>query len=367
MGQGSIGVAVIGTGFGQKVHIPALQIHHRTEVVAVYHRDRNRAQAIAEQHQIPHASDDLAEILALDAVQAVTIATPPFLHFEMTCEAIKAGKHVLLEKPMALDETEAQHLYKLAQQHAVAAVMDFEFRFIPAWQYLAELLRENYVGQIRLIKIDWLASSRASADRHWNWYAQKDLGGGALGAIGSHLFDYIAWLFGPIERLCAHMSTSIPMRFDPIAQIDKTVDADDTCHLLLELQGGIPCQVALSSVTYAGRGHWLEIYGDQGTLVLGSANQSDYVHGFELWAAKAGEPLAPLPIPDSLDFPQVYPDGRLAPFIRVVNHWVTCIDNGTHSGSASVPSFAEGLYSQRLMDLTHESHEKRAWVNVPSY
>jgi predicted dehydrogenase len=360
MGQGSIGVAVIGTGFGQKVHIPGLQAHHRTEVVSVYHRDLNQAQAIADQYQIPHASEDLSAILALDSVQAVSIATPPFLHFDMACEALKAGKHVLLEKPMALDTTEAEHLLKLAQRQQVAAVMDFEFRFIPAWQYFAECLSQQYVGQIRLIKIDWLAASRASADRPWNWYAQKDLGGGVLGAIGSHLFDYIAWLFGPIEQLCAHMSTSIPIRFDPLAQLDKTVDADDTCYLTLELKGNIPCQVALSSVTYAGRGHWVEVYGDQGTLVLGSANQSDYVHGFELWAAKAGEPLAQLTIPERLNFPQVYTDGRLAPFIRVVNHWANCIDSGT----LSAPSFAEGLYSQRLMDLTHQSHEQRAWVKV---
>ena len=78
-----IGVAVVGTGFGQKVHIPAFQAHHNTKIVAVYHRDINKAKTIAETHNIPYASDNLAEILALPTVEAVSISTPPFLHYEM--------------------------------------------------------------------------------------------------------------------------------------------------------------------------------------------------------------------------------------------------------------------------------------------
>jgi predicted dehydrogenase len=359
----AIGVAVVGTGFGEKIHIPGFQAHPHTQVAAVYHRDIAQAKAIAQSHNIPQACDRLEDILALPDVEAVSISTPPFLHYEMAKLALQAGKHLLLEKPTTLSATEARELYQLAVANNVVAMMDFEFRFVPAWQLFAEYLAEDYVGQKRLIKIDWLVSSRADASRPWNWYAQKDKGGGALGAVGSHAFDYISWLFGPVRRLCAQLSTAIPERPDPAEDGKlKLVDADDTCLVILELADGTPCQLCISSVTYQGRGHFVEVYGDRGTLVLGSENQKDYVHGFRLLAAPAGKPLTEVEIPNRLVFARNYSDGRLAPFIRVVDEWVQGID----AGKAMIPSLREGVYSQLLMDLTHQSHETGTWLNVPS-
>ncbi|MBE7384506.1 MAG: Gfo/Idh/MocA family oxidoreductase [Leptolyngbya sp. SIO1E4] len=355
-----LGIAVVGTGFGQKVHIPGFQIHHRTQVVAVYHRDAETAQAIAAKHDIPHGCSTLAAVLALADVDAVSIATPPFLHLSMATEALQAGKHILLEKPTALSVEEARKIELLAQQHQRVAVMDFEFRFVPAWQRLAELLAEGYVGSPRLIKVDWMVPGRADPTRAWNWYARQDQGGGTLGAFASHTFDYLAWLFGPAKRLCANLKTAIPQRPDPATGDLKPVDADDTCTLMLELLDGTPCQITISSVTYGGRGHWVEVYGDRGTLVLGSDNLKDYVHGFKLYGAEAGAPLAELPVPERLAFPKTFEDGRLAPFIRTVDHWVACIEQG----QASAPAMAEGVYSQLLMDLAHQSHQRGGWMDV---
>jgi predicted dehydrogenase len=361
MSQSSIGVAVVGTGFGQKIHIPGLQVHHRTDIVAVYHRNLDKAKAIAQSHHIPHACQTIEDLVALPSVQAVSLSTPPFLHYEMAKVILQAGKHLLLEKPTALNVQEAIDLYRLAQNQGAIVTLDFEFRFVPAWQRLAELLAEGYVGNKRLIKVDWLVSSRADATKPWNWYARKDQGGGALGAIGSHCFDYLAWLFSPVKRLSGRLSTTIPTRVDPTTGTTKPVDADDTCCLMLELEEGTPCQVALSAVTYQGRGHWVEVYGDRGTLVLGSGNQSDYVHGFKLLGSQNGEPLQELEIPERLAFPQTYADGRLAPFVRVVDRWVESMNGGR----SMTPSLREGVYSQLLMDLTHQSHETNAWVEVP--
>ncbi len=366
-----IGIAVVGTGFGQKIHIPGFQAHHRTEVVAVYHRNLDKAQAIASSHNIPYACNSIEDIVAIPEVAGVSISTPPFLHFEMAKKVLEAGKHLLLEKPTALTANEARELYKLAnksqanleqQSPRTIATMDFEFRFIPAWQMLAELLATGYVGEKRLIKIDWLVSGRADANRPWNWYSQKEQGGGVLGATGSHVFDYINWLFGSPQRLSGQLITGIAARPDPNDSGKlKPVDADDSCILMLELAGGIPCQVCLSSVTYQGRGHWVEIYGSKGTLVLGSDNQQDYVHGFRLWGSQGGQPLAEIKIPQRLEFPQVYPDGRIAPFIRVVDKWIEAIDGG----ESLIPSLREGVYSQLLMDLTQESNATGTWVNIP--
>lgn len=356
-----IGVAVVGTGFGQKVHIPGLEAHHRTKVVAVWNRDRAKAQQVASKHNIPLATDSLAEILAADAVQAVTLATPPFAHYNMAKDIISAGKHLLLEKPVTLSVEEAEHLHQLATDNNVIVIPDFEFRFIPAWQHFAELLNQNIVGKKRLIKIDWLASSRASSERAWNWYAQKEQGGGALGSIGSHTFDYINWLFGRAISISATLSTSIPQRPDPATGEMKPVNSDDVCAITLTLADGTLCQITLSAVSYAGRGHFIEVYGDKGTLVIGNPSQKDYVNGFKVYRSVLGTELQESPIPERLAFPELYDDGRTAPFVRVVDHWVNCIDNG----EATAPAMAEGIYSQRLMDLTHLSSDSKTQITVP--
>ena len=361
--QGKIGVALVGTGFGQKIHLPAFQIHPDTEVVALYHRDLEKANSIALEHNIPIASDDLKAICTAETVDVVSISTPPFLHYEMAKLALEHRKHILLEKPLNLNAYETRDLYRLAQQKGLIAMADFEFRFVPAWQLLAEYLQQDYVGDIRLIKIDWLVTSRANPERAWNWYSLKEQGGGALGAIGSHVFDYISWLFGEIGMISGYLGCTIPQRPDPKDNNQlKPVTADDTSLIMLELTNGIPVNVSLSSVTYQGRGHWLEIYGEKGTLVLGSDNLKDYVHGFKLYGSQDGNSLEEIGVPQRLDFPKVYSDGRLAPVLRVVDKLVQNIRNQTNMA----PSLREGVYSQLLMDLTHQSHQQKQWLRVPN-
>ncbi len=362
-----IGVAIVGTGFGQKVHIPAFQAHPDTQIIAVYHRDFSKAKAIADQHGIPHACDQVADAIAL--ADGVSISTPPWLHYPIAKAALQAQKHVFLEKPAALQISEVQELEDLAAKHNLAGNLNFEFRYVPAWMRLKELLQEGYVGHKRLIKVDWLVPGRADSSRAWSWHCSKAEGGGALGALGSHTFDYLSWLFGPVKRLCADLSVTIPTRPDPVTGQPKLVDADDTCSLLLKLANGTPCQVNISFSTYQGRGHWLEVYGDRGSLVLGSSHQTDYVHGFELWGSQQGRfpagrqsrTLEKLKIPERLEFEQPFADGRIAPTLRVIDRWVASI----RSRKILSPAFKEGMYSQLLMDLSHESNMIGRWVEVP--
>lgn len=360
----SLGVAIVGTGFGKKVHIPAFQIHPNTVPVAVYNRSLDKARAIALENDIPHASNQLETLLSLPDVDAVSISTPPFLHYEMAKATLKAGKHLLLEKPLNLNAQETRELYHLAKENGVVAASDFEFRFVPEWQLLAEYLENNYVGKKRLVKIDWVLGRRANPEQPWSWYAQKEKGGGALGAVGSHAFDYINWLFGGANRLCALLSTAIPQRPDPKENGKlKPVDSDDTCLLMLELADGTPCQLSISSVADQGRGHWIEVYGDRATVVLGSGNLKDYIHGFRFLAAPAGESLSEIFIPERLAFSKVYQEGRIAPVLRLIDHWVKAIQ----TQQPMIPSLREGVYSQLLMDLSHQSHETASWVDIPNF
>ena len=122
--QKKIGVALLGTGFGQKIHLPALQIHPQVEVVAIYNRNLDKARSIASEHNILMASNNLAEIYKSPKVDAVSISTPPFLHYDMAKDALDAGKHIFIEKPLNLNVYETKELYYLAQKKNLIACAD---------------------------------------------------------------------------------------------------------------------------------------------------------------------------------------------------------------------------------------------------
>jgi len=352
----NLGVGIAGMGFGRLVHLPGIQHCGGLEVVAVYDRDLAKAQGVATEFNISTATDRFVDLLHHQSVQVVTIATPPFLHYEMAKAALQAGKHIILEKPVTMNVQEAIELYQISQSQNLVAAVDFEFRYVPQWRYFRSLLPK--VGKKRLVQIEWLVQGRANPGRQWNWYSQKALGGGALGALGSHVFDYLAWLFGDIKQIWANLSTAITHRPDRAGNLQR-VDSDDTCQIMVELGDGTPVTIVISTVAYNGRGHWLTVYGEEGTLVLGSPNLADYVHGFEVRFAPPGQELAFLATPDPL--PQTFTDGRLAPFIALCQDFVKTI--GGHP--TNLPTLKEGIYSQQLMDLCHQSHNDRVWINAP--
>lgn len=352
-----LGVGIVGTGFGQIIHIPGFQICQGTTIVGVYHYDQVRATTIANKFQIPHACNRLVDLYALPDIQIIAIATPPFLHYEAAHLALEAGKHLLLEKPVTMNVHEAIALEQLAAAKHLVIGVDFEFRLVPQWIYFRELLASQKIGKIRSINIQWQVPSRANPQRLWNWYSQKDQGGGALGAIGSHAFDYLEWLFGEVRSLVADLKTTVPQRPDGNGQW-RTVDADDTCHILLELADGTPVNMSLSTVAYGGAGHWLTVHGDSGTLILGSDNLNDYIHGFEIYYVEPSQARQVLAMPSDHEFPQTYADGRLAPFIALVDRLVTAINHHT----TMVPGMAAGVRSQHLIDLAHQSHHERRWI-----
>jgi predicted dehydrogenase len=128
------------------------------------------------------------------------------------------------------------------------------------------------------------------------------------------------------------------------------VDAEDIALLQLELETAeghkLPAQVSLASVTRPGRGYWIEAYGSEGTLVLGSSNQSDYVHGFQLWRSSEGGPLEELPPDPQLAFSHTWPDGRVAPVRRLIEWWA----EAALEGRPMRPGLSEAVHSQLICD-----------------
>jgi len=348
-------VAIAGLGFGEKVHLPALRDCPLTEPVALWHPRPERLEAACRASGLPGRSDFEA-LLADPAIDALVLATPPEPRFDLACAALQAGKHLLLEKPVALDAAAIEELQRLALRQRLTVAVDFEYRAVPLFQQLAALLADGVLGDPWLVKLDWLMSSRADATRPWSWYSQASAGGGVLGALGTHAFDTLHWLIGPSRAVRGQLSTAIRERPLPVsagvsAGATAQVDAEDIALIQMELldQGSrpVPAQVNLASVTRCGRGHWLELYGSEATLVLGSSNQADYVHGFQLWMARPGESLRAVPADPALAFPRTWEDGRIAPVRRLIGWWAEAIAEGR----PMLPGLSEAVASQRVCDL----------------
>lgn len=340
-------VAIAGLGFGEAVHLKALASQSATEPVALWHPRQERLDKACQASGLPGTTDFNA-LLADPAVEAVVIATPPGPRFELARAALEAGKHLMLEKPVALEPAQVEELRRLALQRQLTVAVDFEYRAVPLFQQAAEWIQQGRLGRLHLVTLNWLMGSRANPERPWNWYSQRSEGGGVLGSLGTHAFDTLHWLVGPTRRLQAQLSTVIPER--PLADGSgrlAPVDADDVALLQLELESAagtcVPAQMTLSSVASRGRGYWIELYGRDATLVLGSSNQADYVHGFQLWISQGGEPLRPVSADPRFAFARTWEDGRIAPVERLHGWWAEAIRNGR----PMVPGLAEAVASER--------------------
>ncbi len=349
-----IGVAIAGLGFGESVHLKALSAQSDLKPVALWHPRQERLDQASLEHNLP-GYQDWDALLRDTRVEAVIIATPPGPRFELALQALKAGKHLLLEKPVALRSESVADLQRIAIQKRLSVGVDFEYRAVPLFMQAARLLESGAVGIPWLVKLDWLMSSRADASKPWSWYSQREAGGGVIGALGTHAFDMLAWLIGPIRSVRGLNSVSIKERPLPSGGM-APVNAEDVSLIQMQLdwQGRederVPAQVNLASVARNGRGCWLEIYGSDGSLTLGSHNQKDYVHGFGLWHTPRGGVTRNVQADSDLVFPTTWSDGRVAPVARIQSWWSKSIQ----SGSPMVPGLSEGLASQKACDQSSE-------------
>jgi predicted dehydrogenase len=337
----SIGVGIVGLGFGARVQLPGFRRLERegVRVVAVCARDGAAARRVAEREGVPRAYDDWRALVADEEVQLVSVATPPAAHREVALAALEAGKAVLCEKPLAVTAAEAGELEAAADAAGVPAMVDFEFRGVPAFRRASELLDEDAIGRVLELDVAWHIPSRLRAAGDTSWKDDAEAGGGALLSLGVHSFDYVEWLLGPVARLAGWARTLLGRG-----------SSDDACAALLELADGTPVTLSVSTVAAAGQGHVLRFFGEEGSLTLANPELGDYMRSFRL--DRDGEPvLVPEPTAE---------DGRIAPFTELARELVAAM----RKGREPAPSFREGARAQRLAEAVRQSGASGAWVTV---
>ncbi len=356
-------IAIAGLGFGESVHIPAARFNKNIELIGLWHPREDKLQESCKRHGlIPYSSWE--ELINNPIIDGIIIATPPHPRFELSIQALEAGKHLLLEKPTCINADQVKDLQRKAIQRNLKVAVDYEYRAVPLFMQAKKIITQQNLGNPWFVKLDWLMSSRANTERPWNWYSSKNEGGGVIGAIGTHAIDILHWLIGPTQSVSALNSTAIKERICTISGTYKTVTSEDISISQLQLKtinnNLIPAQLSLSAVTKESRGFSLEIYGENGTLVLSSNNQKDYVHGFSLCFTKKGE--KPKNIQPDQDFAlsKTWTDGRIAPVARIHDWWYHSIKDET----PIIPGLVEGLASQKVCDKIKESSSNGMKIQI---
>ena len=198
----TLGWAIVGIGSHADLKIaPAIKLARDSQLVAVYSRNRGRADAFAETHGAAAAYSELDALLADPRVDAVFVASPNSLHAEQTIRAAKAGKHVLTEKPMATSAGDAASMVRACRDNGVKLGLGFELRFHPAHLWAKQLIGDGVIGRIRLAHGQWGRGQRGDPVHLPRtglraWWEQPEFMGGAsvLMGLGVHVFDLMRFL-----------------------------------------------------------------------------------------------------------------------------------------------------------------------------
>jgi Predicted dehydrogenases and related proteins len=267
-----IRIGIIGTGFARTVQIPALKKIPGVEVVSVASARREKAEAVAREFEIRHFTDDWRETVRRDDVDLVCITTPPVFHREMTLFALDNEKHVLCEKPMAMNTAEALEMLERSKERKnLLCLIDHELRFLNGRRRAFELIREGAIGKIRHVKYNFRAPQRGDENLPWTWWSDEKSGGGTLGAVGSHVFDTIRWLSGAeISRVFCQLQLHVKQRRDSNGEM-RAVTTDDEANLILrlaenDLTEDATANISLSMVEYPSYQNRVEVFGNRGAL-----------------------------------------------------------------------------------------------------
>jgi len=356
-----VGIGFIGTGFARKVQIPAFAMCENAEIVSVASASLANAESTAKEFNIAHFTDNWRETVENEAVDLVCITTPPILHFEQTLYAIEHGKHILCEKPMAMNVAEAREMTEAAKEKGILALIDHELRFQNGRQKALQMLKDGEIGKIRHVKYVFRNAQRGDASIEWNWWSDKTQGGGALGAIGSHAVDSILWFLGTdISSVFCQLQTHVKERKNAVGET-KEVTTDDEVNMLLrfadsDLTSNATANVSLSMVEFPDYQHSIEFVGTKGSLKI--------LFLGEILLTKAGETdwrKIDVEIGKSVEgiFDSGFPGGFVAfapKIVEAIREGKTAIENAA--------TFEDGWRVQKILDAARESNETACAIKV---
>ncbi|MGF1656227.1 MAG: Gfo/Idh/MocA family protein [Verrucomicrobiales bacterium] len=347
--EGPIHVAVIGAGAIGINHIQNLQLHPEAVVAAIAESHPERGRAAAEEFKIARVETDYRAVLDDPFIHAVTICLPNCLHAPVSLAALQAGKHVLLEKPMATNAQEAGALVKAARESQRLLMVAQNQRFSKNAQTVRQLVERGFFGDIYYAKAYW--RRQKGIPRIGSWFTQRAMaGGGATYDIGVHVLDLCLFLLDEfdVETVSAAVGSRLgeqgmgdggwgKSEIDP----DKPFDVDDFSCALLRLKNGctIMFEATWALLQEHGDMNGVELYG---TAAGGRVGQQPALFEVDKIEDKLVHKVSELP-----DLPTLVDPNRMA-------HFVDCL---LGRAEPLVP-MEQSLQVQRILDAIYLSAQE---------
>ena len=379
----NVTAAVAGTGFIGPVHVEGLK-RLGVHVEGILGSSPAKSEAARKQLALPRAYASFDEMLADDKVDAVHLAVPNVLHYEMTKKALAAGKHVMCEKPLAMNAVESAELVKLAKESGLVCGVTYNIRFYPINLEARQRVQSGQIGDVISIVgsyvQDWLLY-----DTDYNWRVLADQGGAlrAISDIGTHWMDLVCSITGlKVTAVFADLKTVHPVRKRPKGEVETfsgkkggpedvepvDISTEDCGCVLMRFEGGSRGVLWVSQVT-AGRKNNVryEISGTKQALSWHSQVPN------ELWIGNRNESNETLIRDPSLmgelawpfaNYPGGHNEGFPDTFKQCFRAFYTAIEQGISTEDALYPTFEEGHHEIVLCDAILKSHQEERWVAV---
>ena len=343
-------VGLIGAGgrWGPRAHVPALKGIAETELFAVCTAHAETAQAAADKFGVECAYDSDKAMNANLQVEAVAVAVRVPAHYELTKNAIEAGKHVFCEWPLGANTKEAEELAALARKKNVRTMAGLQRRASPAYLYMRELIQQGYVGQVLSVNMLLMNSGVLTRTADRTWQRDVTLGANTLTITFAHVFDAMCMVVGELTELSAIVSTQVPQWFE--SDTKKYVDVTSPDNIMVQgrLQNGAIVNAYCGVHPYHGSGHRFEIYGREGTLsMIGGGEGGEEVRRKILGGHKDDKALQELAVPERCKrVPEALQNG---PAYDVGQMWVEFAE-GIRTGSNIDSDFDHAVRRHRTLD-----------------
>jgi predicted dehydrogenase len=284
----------------------------------------------------------------------------------MTLAALGAGKHVVCDKPLALNAQQAREMLARAEQVGRRHFVPFIWRFVPAAAYMKEMIAAGFLGQLYHVNVRYFNLGWGDLRGPMRWqYDKAQAGSGSLGNIGSHAIHLIHWWFGGFQQVCAMLTTAVKERQLPDGG-KAPVQVDDICAFLGRLDDDTPVVFNTSSVALVRRNFLqIDIFGSDGSLIFQNDWGAEDAHIGRIYAMRRNDyapTLVPIParlVGEFLDMPDYYTPFRTC-FTRMAAEFVSAI----REDRPAAPNFHDGLRVQEVIDAVLKSAAEACWVTV---
>lgn len=378
-----IRAGIVGTGFIGPIHLEALR-RNNIRVIGLAESSYEMAQKKARDLGIERAYPTFEDLIADPQIDVVHLTTPNHLHFSQAKAALLAGKHVVCEKPLAMNSQESSELVRLAAETGRVNAINFNLRFYPMVQQARSMVQSGEVGVPYILQgsylQDWLL-----LPTDWNWRMEPGLGGTlrAVADIGSHWLDLLTFITGlRIESVFSDLKTFLPVRKKPARPVEtysgklltpddyinQPVYTEDYASILLHYENGVHGVVSVAQVASGRKNRlYFEINAAKNSLAWDSERPND------LWIGRRDGPNGVLMKDPALLSPEArafasYPGGHQEgfpdSFKQMVSKVYGYIRAGNYQAPADFATFADGHYEMLLCEAVEQSAKGKCWVDV---